>query len=196
MIGPDVFDALKPVVRAFQRLGVTYFIGGSIASTSYGIARATIDIDLVADLKAEHIEPLVEELQAAYYIDAAAVEDAVSRRSSFNLIHLETIIKIDVFIPKSDPFDLMTFGRARERLLASDRGGDLFTVASPEDVVLRKLDWYRTGGEVSERQWGDVIGVLKVQAEALDRAYLAEWAVRLGVSDLLERALADAGLSR
>jgi hypothetical protein len=193
MISPDIFDALQPVVSAFERLGVAYHIGGSVASSAYGFARSTIDVDIVADLRPEHIEPLVEELQAAYYIDPIMIEDAIRRRSSFNVIHEETIVKVDVFIAKTEAFDQEVFGRVRERRLASDKGVGLFLVVSPEDLILRKLEWYKAGGEVSERQWGDVVGVLKVQGKGLDWAYLRQWAGHLGLSDLLERAMGEAG---
>src|SRR5205807_4582709 len=190
---PDILAATTPVVEALEQLEVPYHIGGSVASSLNGIPRLTIDVDLVTNLKLEHVRPLVRLLEGEYYIDEDAVRDAVKRRSSFNVIHLESILKIDVFIAKSRVFDQEEFRRVQLKTLeGSDRP---FYVASPEGTILNKLEWYRMGGEVSDRQWNDILGVLKVQDSNLDMAYLQRWAVALKVSDLLERALVDAGLA-
>jgi hypothetical protein len=190
---PDILAATTPVVEALEQLEVPYHIGGSVASSLNGIPRLTIDVDLVTNLRLEHVRPLVRLLEAEYYIDEDAVRDAVKRRSSFNVIHFESILKIDVFVAKSRLFDQEEFRRVRLKTLeGSDRP---FYVASPEGTILNKLEWYRMGGEVSDRQWNDILGVLKVQGTNLDMAYLQSWAVALKVSDLLERALVDAGLA-
>ena len=188
-----IFDAITPVVEALENLGVNYHIGGSVASSIYGIIRATIDADLVANLELKHVRPLVKLLEADYYIDEDSVRDAVKRRGSFNAIYLDTMLKVDVFIPKSRLFDQEELRRIQLQPLIE--GFRPFYVASPEGTILNKLEWYRMGGEVSDRQWNDILGVLKVQGANLDMAYLQRWAVALKVSDLLERALVDAGLS-
>ncbi len=103
MNAPGILQALEPVVQAFEELGIRYQIGGSVASSAYGIARATLDVDLLADLNELHIHSLVHALHNAYYIDEDRVRDAVLRRASFNVIHLETMIKVDVFVLKSRP---------------------------------------------------------------------------------------------
>jgi len=187
MIEQDIIAALGPVVEVLEQLGIAYHVGGSVASSAHGIARTTLGVDLVADLQLEHVQPFVEALRTAYYVDAAMVEDAIRRQASFNLIHLPTMIKVDVFIPKGQAFDRAAFRRARQETLAEEDANNArpFYVASPEDVILRKLEWYKAGGGVSERQWQDVLGVLKVQAEALDHAYLKRWAKRLGLDELL-----------
>jgi hypothetical protein len=195
MNAPGILQALEPVVEAFEGLGIRYQIGGSVASSAYGIARATLDVDLVADLNELPIHSFVEALRDAYYIDEDRVSDAVRRRSSFNVIHLATMIKIDVFVLKSRPYDRVAFGRARMENLGEDEATRRYYVASPEDVILNKLDWYRQGGGVSERQWNDVLGILKVQQSSLDREYLRHWAEELGLPDLLQRALQDSGLN-
>ena len=189
---PDILATITPIVEALEQLGVPYHIGGSVASSVYGLPRLTIDVDLVADLRLEHVKPLVKLLQAIYYIDEDMIRDAIRRRSSFNLIHQDTILKVDVFIPKSRLFDQEELNRVQTKVLeGNDRP---FYVASPEGTILNKLEWYRMGGEASDRQWNDILGVLKVQGTALDMDYLQRWAADLKVTDLLERALVDAGL--
>ena len=191
---PDIQAALNPVIDAFEALGIVYCVGGSVGSSVYGIPRTTVDIDLVADLPKAKVNLLCKLLQEAYYVDASVIEQAVQRRSSFNLIHLPTMIKVDVFAVKDRPFDQESFRRMRREHLEESLQGRGYYLASPEDIVLNKLEWYRQGGEVSERQWTDVLGVLKVQSKSLDMAYLLRWALQLGVEDLLKRSLQDAGL--
>ena len=193
MNAAEILAAITPVVEAFEELGVAYHIGGSVASSAYGILRATFDADLVADLRLEHVLPLVKQLEDEYYIDADAVREAIRRRGSFNAIHLDTILKFTVFIPKTRPFDQEELRRIRQEVLAE--GTRPFYMASPEDTILNKLEWYRMGGEVSTSQWNDILGVLKVQGTALDMAYMQRWAKALQVTDLLERALVEAGMS-
>jgi hypothetical protein len=188
----QVLAAISPIVEALEQLGVSYHIGGSVASSVYGILRATIDADLVANLYLEQVRPLVKRLEAEYYIDEDMVRDAVKRCSSFNIIHLDTMLKVDVFIPKSRLFDQEELRRSQQEVLLE--GTRPFNVASPEGTILNKLEWYRMGGEVSDRQWNDILGVLKVQGTNLDMNYLQKWAANLNVTDLLERALVDAGL--
>ena len=132
-------------------------------------------------------------LEADYYVDEDAVRDAVKRRSSFNAIYLDAMLKVDIFVPKSRLFDQEELRRTRLQTLID--GSRPFYVASPEGTILNKLEWYRMGGEVSDRQWNDILGVLKVQGTNLDMAYLHRWAAALQVTDLLERALVDAGLA-
>ena len=189
---PDILAAITPIVDTLEELGVPYHIGGSVASSLYGLPRLTIDVDLVADLRLGHARPLVKRLQTTYYIDEDMVRDAISRHSSFNIIHQDSILKVDVFIPKSRLFDQEELRRVQQEVLLE--GTRPFNVASPEGTILNKLEWYKMGGEVSDRQWNDILGVLKVQGTDLDMNYLQKWAANLDVTDLLERALVDAGL--
>lgn len=190
MNAPDITAAITPIIAAFEQLGIAYYIGGSVASTIYGIPRTTLDADIIAEIRSEHAHPLVLQLQDQYYIDEDAVKDAIRHRFSFNAIHLATMLKIDVYLPKVRPFDQEIRHRARQKLLDEHT----FYFASPEDTILTKLEWYRMGGEVSERQWNDLLGVLKLQGTSLDFAYLQRWAISLNVADLLARAYEDAGL--
>jgi hypothetical protein len=178
------------VTKALEAIGVPYFIGGSLASTLYGMVRTTQDSDIIADLSVEHISPLMDELQGEFYMDGEMIADAITHRSSFNIIHRESMFKVDFFVPRSRPFIKMQFSRARKEILSSDPQMTA-NVASPEDTLLAKLEWYRMGGEVSERQWRDVLGVLKVQAGSLDSKYLHHMASELQIEDLLDRALKE-----
>jgi hypothetical protein len=179
------------VVQMLERLGIPYAVGGSLASSLHGVMRATLDVDIVADMKLEHIPALIGALSQEFYADAEMMQDAIAHRSSFNLIHYETAFKVDVFIRKLRAFDQMQLARRQTVVIATDPEERVYVV-SPEDTILSKLEWFRLGGEVSERQWRDVLGVLKAQAGALDLEYLQKWAADLKVSDLLERALREA----
>jgi hypothetical protein len=191
---PDILLAITPVIRAFDELSIPYYIGGSIASSIYGIARATMDVDVVADMVITHVAGFVEHLRDEYYIDEQAIERAISDVSSFNLIHLETMMKVDVFIQKKDSYRQAAMARRIRDQLVEGCQDAAFYLASPEDVVLSKLEWYEMGGRVSERQWLDVLGVIKVQGDALDAEYLTGWSRGLGVLDSLKQAFSESGM--
>ena len=190
---PNIRDALFPVIGILDTLAVPYYIGGSVASSRLGVPRSTLDVDLVAELRADQVASFIQQLGEDYYISEDAMREAIQRRSSFNIIHQPTMIKVDLFIRKDRPYDIEAQHRATSSTDANDPSRAI-SWASPEDVVLAKLEWYRMGGESSDRQWGDILGVLKVQASTLDLGYLHRWAADLHVADLLQRALDDAGL--
>lgn len=190
----EVLASMLPVVEAFEQLGIVYYVGGAVAVLAHGIYRATADADIVADLRMEHVRPLVTLLQNRYYIDADMIRDAIRHRSEFNVIHLQTMSKVDVFIQKTHPFYQQVLRRIQPQTLPEDENKRLFYLESPEDLILSKLEWYNMGGGISDRQWNDILGVLKVQGNALDFAYLRRWAKELGVTEQLARALDDAGL--
>ena len=189
----EVFEVTRKVTAAFETVGVRYFLGGSVASALYGEARSTRDVDLIAAMLPAHVQPFVSALGGEFYADAQAIAAAVAARRSFNVIHLDTMVKADIFVFKADAFGHSQFARRAGKQLSPDHPASIY-VASAEDTVLAKLQWYREGGEASDRQWNDVLGVLKVQGPTLDRAYLREWARELRLVDLLDRALDDAGL--
>ncbi len=192
----DPFAALWPVVDALVALDVPYCIGGSVASSAHGVARAALDVDLVANLHRTHMDPLLDTLREDYFIDIDAAVDAVRRRTMFQLVHLETVLKVDVFVLKDDPFDRTSFGRRSEVVLGDDEKR-LF-LATPEDTILHKLARVRDGGQVSDQNWNDVIGVLRVQSGRLDVAYMRSWVMEPRIATLLDHALTESsyGLSR
>jgi hypothetical protein len=149
---------------------------------------------MVAAIKRQHVSALVQQLETAYYIDADMILDAIKQQSSFNLIHLETMLKVDVFVLKNEPYHHTTLQRRRKDTLDEEQDSTEFYFASAEDTILSKLDWYHKGGGVSERQWNDVPGVLKVQKQLLDIAYLEHWAAKLQLADFLQRAFDEAGI--
>ncbi|MDE2698888.1 MAG: hypothetical protein OXI23_08470 [Gemmatimonadota bacterium] len=183
MISEPLCVALQ-MAEIFENLDIPYLVGGSIASSIYGEPRATQDIDMVAELKNHHIQALIANTKNAFYIEEEDVIRAVSQHSSFNVIHLETMIKVDIFVLGSEAIDREEMRRRRPQTIADTQ----LVVATPEDIVLQKLIWYRKGGEVSDRQLRDVSGILKVQGDRLDWDYLKHWAESLNLSELLQRA--------
>ena len=176
------------VTQTLEQLGIPYAVGGSLASSLHGIMRSTLDVDIVADMRVEHIQPLVAALSNEFYADDEMMRVAIEHQSSFNLIHYETAFKVDIFIRKSRAFDQAQLDHRRVSILTANPEESIY-VTSPEDTILAKLEWYRMGGEVSDRQWRDILGVLKTQAGQLNLDYLRKWAIELHVSDLLERVL-------
>lgn len=178
--------AIRDFVAVLDELELDYFIGGSVASTSYGDARSTRDVDFVLSIRPEIVDLLVERLEGDFYIDRITVDRAVETGDSFNALAKESIFQVDVFIPQSSPWIESQF--ARRQLHTLEPNGRMVYLCSPEGCILSKLDWYRLGNEVSQQQWRDVIGVLRVQGADLDTDYLIKWANELGVADLLARA--------
>lgn len=176
------------VAAALESLGIEYLVGGSIASSVHGHPRTTQDVDVVARIAGRHVADFVAALQGDFYVDADMINDAIRRRSSFNIIYLETMLKVDIFVFAGDPLGQEEM---RRRVAITLRGTDVW-FASAEDIVLQKLDWFRKGDGISERQWRDVLGVLDVQGARFDQTYARTWAKQLGLDTLLEKALAEA----
>ena len=187
----EIQEAIKPIVKIFEELGISYYIGGSVASSVYGIARATMDIDFVSNLNQTHINLLGQKLKHLYFIDENMILDAVKTGSSFNLIHLETMLKIDVFILREKEYYKKAFERRRKDFISDEPDSVQVYLCSAEDSILSKLEWYKLGGGISERQWKDILGVIKVQGDLLDEEYLIKWSEELGVTDLLEKAILE-----
>ncbi len=179
------------VTDVLEKLSVPYLIGGSLASTLYGMVRTTQDSDIVAEMRLEHLQPFISSLHDEFYVDDEMIAEAIQRNSSFNIIHRETMFKVDVFIPRPRPFLESQLARAQKQIFNFETEISA-KFASPEDTILSKLEWYRMGGEVSERQWRDSLGILKTRAGELDLDYLRKWARELKIADLCERALKEA----
>lgn len=190
---PDIIEVVVKVTRAFEKLGIGYQVGGSLASSAFGVPRATLDVDLVADIKLDQAPEIAELLKDEFYVDSDMISEAIRKQSSFNLIHLETLFKVDVFPLKDRPFDRKAFSRRFSKAVSQEASDTLF-FATPEDVILNKLEWYKAGEGISERQWNDVLGVLKVQGSGLDMAYLKQWAQELNLIDLLQTAMDETGM--
>ena len=191
MVDAEAFQATLLVTTLLDRLDVLYVIGGSVASTVHGIVRTTLDVDIVASLEQEHVAPFVAALRGLFYIDEPTVNRAIERRSNFNLIHLATMVKIDVFLAGDRLFDQQQLAR-RLRKTINPESDETLWLLTAEDIILAKLDWFRLGGEVSERQWRDVLGIIQTQRAELDSDYLRQWSQELGVAELLEQALEQA----
>ncbi len=190
MDNSEAIQVARIVTQVLEDLDIPYVVGGSMASITHGILRTTMDIDIVADIPPHQVRPFVGKLQNAFYADESMIQQAIQRRSSFNLIHLNTMFKVDIFIPKERPFDQQQLKR-RVAEQINNGSDECIWVLSAEDVILAKLDWFCMGGEVSERQWRDILGVLKTQQSTLDIEYLMLWAESLEVTELLNRALEE-----
>jgi hypothetical protein len=187
---PEPIAVAVLVTGILEELGIAYLVGGSLASSVHGEPRSTNDVDIVADLDSRAVSRLIEALGSAFYVSTEAALDAVRFQGSFNAIHMTTAVKVDVYVAGTDEFNRERL-RLRQRVqLIEEPPAELF-VDTAEHSVLRKLEWYRRGGEVSERQWRDVVAVLRIQRGRVDRERLEQWAARLGVSDLLVRALGE-----
>jgi hypothetical protein len=183
-IDPIAVAAL--VTRILNQLGIIHTIGGSIAASFAGEPRSTVDIDVVAALDDTQVAGMVAALSPAFYIDEDAVTRAVRTRTSVNLIHHATLLKVDVFVAGGTPIDAEQLGR---RLLVRLADGTELPIHPPEDILLQKLRGFRLGGETSDRQWRDVVAIVRVQGQRLDREYLRRQGEALGVADLLQRAI-------
>lgn len=187
-------EGLLRLLETLDRLELPYAIGGSVASSAHGVPRSTMDVDVVVDLSADQVEELVEGLQPDFYAEAADMRSAIVAARSFNVIHMPSAYKFDIFPLKRDEYSQTEFGR-RQFLQIQGFGPEPIecAVATAEDTILRKLEWYRKGGETSERQWSDLRGILTVSGAGLDREYLRKWAGFLRVEDLLDRLSEEGG---
>lgn len=186
----EPIEVTLKVTAVLESLGIPYIIGGSLASTLYGMVRTTQDSDIITEMRLEHVQPFVAALENEFFMDVEMIADSIRHHSSFNIIHRESMFKVDVFNPDPRPFQRSQLTRAQRQTFEFETTlGANF--ASPEDTILSKLEWYRLGGEVSERQWRDILGVLKIRQGELDLDYLHTWAAELQVTDLLARALKE-----
>jgi hypothetical protein len=185
----DFGQALHALIEALRRSAIPYLIGGSMASGIHGIYRTSLHVDLVADIHPGQIARFIQELGMEFYADAGMMRDSLESGRSFNLIHFASSYKFDIFPLSSDPFQQSQFSRRETKDIVLGAVTLGVPIATAEDTMLMKLVWYRAGGEVSERQWNDVRGIVALQHQRLDREYLHNWAAYLKVADLLDAAL-------
>lgn len=184
-------EVVQRLINVLDALGIPYAIGGSMASSTYGTMRFTQDADITVQPFSPVADKFYDQIKDEFYVSEQAMHEALNTRGSFNVIHFETSFKIDIFIQGLGEFEQQLLAR-RRKLRLTETGQKDLSVVSPEDIILLKLRWLRETGGMSEHQWSDVLGVLRVQGEALDRGYLATWAKKLGLDELLDRAIAEA----
>lgn len=189
----DNLDVVREVTAAFDRLGIAYALGGSWASSFYGEPRSTRDADITVEPFAGQEAALASNFGPDYHVSLDAVMQAVRDQSTFNIINTIAGFKVYVFVGGNTAFRRSVLKRRMPITSPGDAWHPLVMITA-EDTILLKLEWYRLGGEISERQWLDVQGIFRVQAERLDQAYLDQWAVELGVADLLADARREAGI--
>lgn len=187
----EPLQVLQRVIANLEALGIPYMLAGSFASSLHGLARFTQDADLIVDLHPSQLDAFAQAFVSDFYVDRGLIRQALDTGTSFNIIHFESSFKVDFFVLGGRNFSREEFSRRALRQVDLHSGFEAY-VQVPEDAVLSKLDWYRRGGEVSENQWRDVLGMLRQQAERLDAGYLSKWASELGVADLLQRACREA----
>ena len=179
------------VADRLEKLGIPYMVGGSFASSFYGFLRTTHDADLIIDIAGRQVDRFIELFQREFYVSRTLIDQALQTGSSFNIIHQESSFKVDFFALRGDRYNHLAFSRRGLRQIDSESPTQTY-IQSAEDTVLAKLGWYRQGGQVSELQWGDVVGILRAQAGRLDLSYLSLWAAQQGVGELLDKALKEA----
>ena len=172
-------DVLDEAAAKFESLGIPYVIVGSCASMIYGEVRFTRDVDLLADVRGEHVLPLLAAFPAPdHYLSQIAIEEALRRKSQFNIIYNEWGIKIDVMIP--DPstggLDQLTRGISITRA-----NGCTIRFSAPEDVIVKKLEYYQLGE--SEKHLRDIAGMLKLSRHPIDRTFIAQYAAIIGATE-------------
>lgn len=184
-----VIEETLLVAKILESIGISYHVGGSVASGIWGEMRYTQDIDLVADIQENQIPLLLEVFSPRFYISEIVIKEAIEFGQSFNLIDNETGWKIDIFILNNDPFQISRFQRKKQ--ISIDEIGQTLNFSSPEDTILQKLIWYRKTHKQSAQQWRDILGILKLQQSNLDFIYLQQWAETLKLAKELEQVLQE-----
>jgi hypothetical protein len=190
MIGNPIELSLL-IADILVELEIPYFLCGSVASSLWGESRATLDVDVVADIKKEKIEDFFQRVVLWFYVSKDSIIEAITHQHSFNLIHFDTNEKIDIFILKTTP---LAQSEMQRRCSQQVEEGKYLYLATPEDTIIQKLIWFRAGNYLSDRQWRDILGIVKTQASQLDLAYLHHWAEVENLSNLLDQALRESGL--
>jgi hypothetical protein len=183
-------DAFEPLRFALERAGIRYAIGGSWASTAFGEPRFTNDVDILGEFTEDNLERFLDSLPDLFYVDAEEARTAIRYGRSFNAIYMPMAFKFDFFPAAAFALGMEELDRA---ICLSDTGLAKAPApfVTPEDILLAKLFWFRSGGEASEVQWRDVQGIARSCANTLDRHYMQSAAVKVGIADLLDKALKE-----
>ncbi len=192
MNNPQDIAVLEKLTDILDELNIAYVIGGSFASSAYGAVRFTQDADITVEPFGQKNDKFFEAIKEVFYISKEAMSQALQNRTSFNIIHLTTAFKIDIFIQKDNEFQSQMLSHGRK--LPLGKTAKKVSFVSPEDIILLKLDWFKQSGGNSERQWSDVLGVLASQKDSLDFDYLKTWAKKLGLNELLQKTIAESNL--
>jgi len=180
-------NLIELIVQSFDDLGIEYAIGGSFASSAWGNPRQTNDLDIAIRVKSVTAKDLVVQFQDHFLVSESEIEAAFTDTGpfrSFQLLHIEEIFKVDVFVHAEEQYTQRLFERRKQFSIGPYRMGWFY---SPEDIVLVKLRWFELGRRVSDRQWNDIVQVIENQGESFDRGYALKWAVHFGVEDDLEQ---------
>lgn len=181
----EIHELLKHIANTFDSLGIRYLTTGSIASIFYGEPRFTNDIDVVADIREEHILALLKHFpESEFYLSEDAIRDAIKHKYQFNIIHPSSGLKVDIIIRKDDDFNDSRFERVK-RFSSIEETAVNFS--SPEDVIIMKMKYYKEGG--SEKHIRDITGMMKISGEMIDKDYIGYWAKRLAILDIWETIL-------
>jgi hypothetical protein len=177
-MGP--YELLEKVVKALEQLHIPYIVTGSVAAMAYGEPRLTNDIDVVADVRVTHIPGLLDAFPGdEFYISGEAIRDAILHKTQFNIIHPSSGLKVDIIISLNSPFDRSRFSRARKIAPAESYKANF---ASPEDVIIKKMESYRQGG--SEKHLRDITGIIKISSDQIDNRYIEQWTKELGLEEI------------
>jgi hypothetical protein len=175
-----LFELLQKIVEVFERIQIPYLITGAVAAMAYGEPRLTNDIDIVAAMEEKHIGDLLKAFPSnEFYVDEETMREAILQQGQFNIIHPASGLKVDMIIKQNTPFDNSRFRRLRRIYPAESYQANF---ASPEDVIIKKMEYYKAGG--SEKHLRDIAGILKISGEMVDKDYIAAWSGRLGLTEI------------
>jgi hypothetical protein len=176
----EQLEFLQLAATELESLGIPWMLVGSYATSAFGEARFTQDIDIVVDLQPEHVQPLCGAFSGdEFYVSEAAATEAIRSRKQFNVIHPESGNKIDFMIPRRDEWGRNQINRRKAVVI--DKGVHVW-IASPEDVIISKMRYYQEGG--SDKHLRDSAGVLVVQGDRIDRSYIEHWAQHFGLIEI------------
>ncbi len=176
------YEVFAEVIDVLDRLKIPYMIGGSVAAIAYGEPRLTLDMDVVIDLNRQQAKNFADSFGSEYYVSPESIEEAIRTAGHFNIIQSEVGVKVDFYVLDRDEFSRVEFGRRRKEAFDEERTAFF---ASPEDTIIKKLEWFKMGE--SAKHLEDIKGILRVSEKKLDLRYIDQWTVRVGVSDIWQK---------